>query len=217
MSGGFGAAFFLFVIFASLPVVDESVSAPEAIRFVDVTLEWDASSGDLAEVLFRHSSARTFTRLSSTGATIDPADGRLTVAARDSRFWTAAYVRGYSSFGDVSIRREGRRAVRVRLIEPCSGELEIAIRTYGRAPADRRTAAGGAAAAWLGAADLIDPIVWSVRVIVASGGSRVETYTTDGESVPLSLDTNPVEFSELDGQEPTLIPLGIGPESNLCD
>ncbi|WP_297104294.1 hypothetical protein [uncultured Devosia sp.] len=121
ISGGFGAAFFLFLIFASMPFED-SAAVGGASRFMEVWLRWK-SAADLMGITLEHESGVRI-RLTSKDFVIDPFTGKLAPKI-DKPLWRSAQVNGFSWFGEAGMQNGAEASTRLRLADPCPGKWRI--------------------------------------------------------------------------------------------
>lgn len=125
ISGGFGAAFFLFLIFASMPFEDPPAGGG-ATRFMEIWLRWKSTAdltADLLAITLEHESGARI-RLTSEEFSIDPFTGKLTPKA-DKHLWQSAQVNGFSWFGEAGMQNGAESATRLRLADPCPGKWRI--------------------------------------------------------------------------------------------
>lgn len=133
VSGGFGAAFFLFLIFASLPVDSPALSAGGGARFLEVQVHWEAGPRRVEVYLDVDGSAPPI-RLSSGWFDVDVNTGILSHRSGPRPFWRTATASGFSWFGQGSMEEKGpgnRNALRFRLIDPCGVTLRIGAAVHG--------------------------------------------------------------------------------------
>lgn len=132
VSGGFGAAFFLFLIFASLPIEEPSREAGGGSRFIEIWMTWPSGS-ERAEIYLKHSDSQEI-RLTSGSFTEEPNTGRLNQIAPLDIFWERGTSSGFSWFGSnaMSNFENGENTIRFRLINPCGGSLKIGGAVHGR-------------------------------------------------------------------------------------
>lgn len=128
ISGGFGAAFFLFLIFASMPFED-SAAAGGASRFMEIWLRWK-SADDLMDITLKHESGVTV-RLTSRDFGVDAFTGGLQPRI-EGALWRSAQANGFSWFGETGMHNESRAATRLRLADPCPGKWTIAATLHSR-------------------------------------------------------------------------------------
>ena len=189
VSGGFGAAFFLFLIFASLPIEGEARRSGGGQRFLEIWMVWPDNVG-VAELYLTHDDERPI-RFTSSLMQEDPATGRLKLYPLLRLFWDAGFASGFSWFGEsrmtsAAMPAEGavpvKRAMRFRLANHCGGNLSIAASVFGRRSATD----------WLSSGPPVQVPV-EVEVIVSAGDGAKEIYTgealaaADGLGAPVAL------------------------------
>lgn len=186
ISGGFGAAFFLFLIFASLPIDEEANRTGGGSRFIEIWLKWP-DAPPIAELYLRHDQ-RPWLRFTSSRMHEDSQTGRLTVD-EPLRFWRQAFASGFSWFGDAYMTKgqsdagTNMRAVRFRLADHCAGTLEVSAAVYGR-----RTASD-----WLNR-EATTGMTAELEVIISSGrGSKTEFTAKDIPVGPADGQPEPIE------------------------
>ena len=132
VSGGFGAAFFLFLIFASLPIEEQSQDGGGGSRFVEIWMTWPKGP-KRAEVYLKHNDSKEI-RLTSGNFEEQPGTGRLVSKAQLDVFWESGTSSGFSWFGSNVMENSinGDNAIRLRFINPCSGTLKIGGAIHGR-------------------------------------------------------------------------------------
>lgn len=135
VSGGFGAAFLLFLIFATLPLV-ETPSRGGGSHFVDVRVAWDNRFLYL-NLIVEHRSPN------GTQRQLDLADRRrfrveddgglsVTEDGEADRFWDQALATGVALRNTAVLRNEaGRRGTWLRLARPCPGTLTLRLAPRG--------------------------------------------------------------------------------------
>lgn len=130
VSGGFGAAFFLFLIFATLPFVEEP-SRGGGSHFVDVVVTWNPWLVYLNLIVEHSSPSGTVRRLDLTDHRRFRIEDDGTVSARTEgeshRFWDHAMAAGVARRGTAALGdgTEDQRATWLRLTRPCPGELTL--------------------------------------------------------------------------------------------
>ena len=132
ISGGFGAAFFLFLIFATMPLAASSRPGG-ASRFLEFWLEWDGSAKALGEIGLTLDNGRVLA-LTSNRFKVNPHTGELTPIDKAAMPWAAAHANGFSWFGEVQMHSAdaGRQGVRVRLSDPCPGNWKVTMSLHSR-------------------------------------------------------------------------------------
>lgn len=131
ISGGFGAAFFMFLIFASLPL-DTPTASGGATRFMEIWLTW-TSADELAEITLDYGGGRKIVRMSAENAP-DPLTGAISVSGAP---WKEAHSNGFSWFGDRGMAGTqtdgtGQYGTRLRLADPCPGEWRVTLSLHSR-------------------------------------------------------------------------------------
>lgn len=175
VSGGFGAAFFLFLVFASLPV-DEPPRAGGGNRFVEVWLEWKDEAA-LGEILLTHNNGRLL-RLTANDYKIDPETGKMEARnpIRDAEFWTTAHTSGFAWFdrNRMSLANQSEsRAVRFRFTDPCPGDLRFWVNSHSVSDPTR----------WLEAASPVASLPefrFQLRVLISDGQPKPTIVVHDG-------------------------------------
>jgi hypothetical protein len=137
VSGGFGAAFFMFLMFVTLPItVIDAGGGGE--QYIDIRLEWD---GDVRlEPIIgytpHNSPIERYLRLSSNSVQISPASG--TVSYSEQRFWRDLIVFGHAGRGAERMQNIGtsgasakETATLVRFIQPCPGRYRVFVNPLG--------------------------------------------------------------------------------------
>ncbi|MDF1671582.1 MAG: hypothetical protein P1U83_18450 [Roseovarius sp.] len=189
VSGGFGAAFFLFLIFASLPVDSPAVSASGGARFLEVQLIWEAGPRRV-EIYLEIDGATQPIRLSSGSFEVDSETGILNWTGEGPRpFWRTGTTSGFTWFGNGAMEEFGQDAsnvVRFRLIDPCGAMIRIGASIHG-------TTQG---IDWL-KPTAPPPVNASLHATISDGNSSPEVYEaeielTDSVAYPAQL--------KLDGQ-----------------
>ena len=172
ISGGFGAAFFLFLIFVSFPI--ETSSTPSnGSRFLDFWVSWDDPGVSVFSVVeFTPTPKGTTTprarlySLNSRAMSRNFGTGEVIYSGAEAPFWSHFAEAGYGRGGDRGMRQvDAKRSAQwLRFSDPCPGEYRILV--AGQSPRDR----------------LIDvlinnspppPVSGLVRVIVSDGGAPV--------------------------------------------
>lgn len=216
VSGGFGAAFFLFLIFVSFPI--ETSSTPSnGSRFLDVWVSWeDPDVSVFSKVEFTPEANGTTVpgtlaySLNSRAMSRDPGTGEVTYSGRAAPFWTKFAEAGYGSGGDRGMRHSdtGHAAQWLRFSDPCPGTYKIFV--AGLSPRDRLIEL------------LLDsrpppPVPGRVRIIVSDGGDPVSLPDGDPEGamveiafalggMPVEVDVGePIEISGDAGAQGTSI------------
>jgi|GEM_PF-1879702 len=170
ISGGFGAAFFLFLIFVSFPI--ERASTPSnGSRFLDIWVSWEDPEVSIFLVVeFQPAPGGTTTpreySLNSSAMTRNRATGEVTYSASEAPFWVRFAEAGYSSGGDRGMQRadKTRAAQWLRFSDPCPGTYRILV--DGLSPR-------GQLIDLLLTNDPPPPVRGWVRVIVSDGGDPV--------------------------------------------
>lgn len=203
ISGGFGAAFFLFLIFVSFPI--EKASTPSnGSRFIDVWVSWDDPEVSVfSAVEFTPApkgttmpQARVYS-LNSSAMHRDSATGQVLYAVSAAPFWAQVAEAGYSGGEDRGMRqlKAGRAAHWIRFSDPCPGTYRILV--AGRSPRDRlidQVLAGERPQAVQG----------QVRVIVSDGGEP--RFLPSRAEHP---EGKPVAISFTLGGPPDVVELGV--------
>lgn len=133
VSGGFGAAFFLFLIFASLPVESPALLVGGGARFIEVKLEWDPGPVRMEIYLDVNGGTQTI-RLSSRSFDVDGETGILSHRSGPLPFWERGTTSGFSWFGPsamVEMGADRSNALRFRLVNPCGVTLRIGAAIHG--------------------------------------------------------------------------------------
>ncbi|MDW9817145.1 hypothetical protein GOB25_19130 [Sinorhizobium meliloti] len=168
ISGGFGAAFFLFLIFASMPF-EESSAIGGASRFMEIWLRWQSVS-DLMEITLVHESGAKI-RLTARDFEVNPYNGTLK-SASGIQLWRSAQANGFSWFGEDSMKNGANSisGMRLRLADPCPGNWQMTATLHSR-PAGE---------AWLGKAVEV-PHEANVRVF--DGVSKNTDYVLELQNI----------------------------------
>ncbi len=188
VSGGFGAAFFLFLIFASLPIEGETQTSGGGQRFLEIWMYWPDNAG-VAELYLTHSDNRPI-RFTSSLMKEDPKTGRLQTDPLVRPFWKEGFASGFSWFGETRMSAASpvadgateTRATRFRLANHCAGNLRVSASVFGRR----------SAADWLTGGPL-PAVPVKIELIVSSGHGKREIYTgealatSDGLGTPVEL------------------------------
>lgn len=138
VSGGFGAAFFLFLVFATLPI-DVGAPGGGGERFIQVWLTWPG--GDEADVTFEPiieysnpeasdwSSYRlTEGRLQQTGQF-----GNMSYGTGPKAFWSSVFGAGFSDAGGTAMRAvdietgSERSGLWLHFSDPCPGRYRLRV------------------------------------------------------------------------------------------
>ena len=127
ISGGFGAAFFLFLIFVSFPI--ETSSTPSnGSRFLDIWVSWEDPEVSVFTIVEFTPETNGTTMpgalvysLNSRAMSRDPGTGKITYLGR-APFWTEFAEAGYGSGGDRGMRDSdtGHAAQWLRFSDPPS-------------------------------------------------------------------------------------------------
>lgn len=133
VSGGFGAAFFLFLIFVTLPItVVETGGGGD--QYIDIRLEWESATRLEIIVGFTpdEGTIERYLRLSDRDVRVDPASGE--VKTLDDPFWQDLFVFGYA--GRAESRMESvdgtmRTTTLFRMIRPCAGRYRFFVNATG--------------------------------------------------------------------------------------
>lgn len=194
ISGGFGAAFFLFLIFASMPFEDRA-AAGGASRFMEIWLNWK-SAGDLMEVTLEHESGVKI-RLTSKDFAVDPFTGALKPETKTSRIlWRSAQVNGFSWFGETGMHNDAVAAMRLRLADPCPGNWWITATLHSR-PAGEAWLGGPLAVSYDASARVFDGVsrnsdyVVKDQTILPGATVVLDWSTADGASTKIKVDAPP--------------------------
>lgn len=204
ISGGFGAAFFLFLIFASMPFED-SASAGGASRFMEIWLRWQ-SAADLMDITLEHESGVRI-RLTSKDFVIDPFTGKLEPKSGKA-LWRSAQVNGFSWFGETGMQNGAEAATRLRLADPCPGKWRITATLHSH-PAGEAWLAQPVGVSYYATARVFD------------GVSRNSDYTVSWKDIMpgvtdvLNWETPAGESSEIDVQAPPRQKLTYCPSPSL--
>lgn len=197
ISGGFGAAFFLFLIFVSFPI--ETSSTPSnGSRFLDVWVSWDDPEVSIFSVV-EFTPVPTGTRmpralvysLNSRSMNRDPSTGEVTYSGRAAPFWANFAEAGYGSGGDRGMQQSdtGHAAQWLRFSDPCPGTYKILV--AGLSPRDRLIEL-------LQDNSSLRQVPGRVRVIVSDGGDPKSLPDGDPEGamveIPFTLGGMPVEI-----------------------
>lgn len=142
ISGGFAAAFFLFLIFVSFPI--ETGSTPSSgSRFLDVWVEWNDEDvyanlvvtftpeeivGVPVKPLVVTLNSRTLTRSGSTA--------KIIYSGKAPPFWTGISEAGFGLSGDTPLKRMDKDGghwvgMWMRFSDPCPGKYEFAVASHG--------------------------------------------------------------------------------------
>lgn len=133
VSGGFGAAFFLFLIFVTLPItVVETGGGGD--QYIDLRLEWESATRLEVVVGFtpEDGTVERYLRLSDRDVRVDPASGEVTTL--DAPFWQDLFVFGYAGRSESRMQpADGtvRTATLVRMIRPCAGRYRFFVNATG--------------------------------------------------------------------------------------
>ncbi|PLK71886.1 hypothetical protein C0V73_07240 [Rhizobium sp. TH135] len=188
VSGGFGAAFFLFLIFASLPIESEARKSGGGQRFLEIWMFWPDNAG-VAELYLTHNDNRPI-RFTSSLLQEDPATGRLKTDSVVHPFWREGFASGFSWFGEAHMSAAAApadgatemRATRFRLGDHCPGNLRISATVFGRR----------SAADWLTGGPL-PPVPVKIELIVSPGHGAKEIYEGEAQVTSGSIET-PIEL-----------------------
>lgn len=196
ISGGFGAAFFLFLIFVSFPI-EISSTPSNGSRFLDIWVSWEDPEVSVFSVVEFTPAPKGTTMpralvysLNSRAMSRDPGTGEVTYSGRAAPFWTDFAEAGYGSGGDRGMRQSdtGHAAQWLRFSDPCPGTYEIFV--AGLSPRDRLIEL-------LLENSAPPPVPGRVRVIVSDGGDPVLLPDGDPEGarveVAFTLGGKPVE------------------------
>lgn len=139
VSGGFGAAFFLFLVFASLPLV-ESGSKGGGSSFLHVEIEWDEPLLQLGLIANFEPENRTRPDVTmdfrfQNQWPIDLATGRLETALLGDRvFFSEGWVLGSSIHRERILSSDANgltRTTLLRLTNPCPGQYRFSLIAHG--------------------------------------------------------------------------------------
>lgn len=186
VSAGFGAAIFLFLIFATLPIESAS-SLIGSEQFIHLQLEWDEPSAILELIVHTPEGETIRVFDNQDAATANPFTG---LVEKESTEWQGALVFGESHFGENSLvsTENGKRRISLRIIGPCPGKEEDPKKTWSFDVA-------------LKAATSLE-----FRVDTAKIPYRATLYTADSGPL-LAQDTLLGESERLDDEEQTGEPL----------
>ncbi|MFY8273213.1 hypothetical protein AAEU32_03680 [Pseudoalteromonas sp. SSDWG2] len=135
VSAGFGAAFFLFLIFASLPITPSGGMAGST-EYIDVELQWSERDYLLELVVYPPQGEPL--RLGHPHIQIDPLSGQIYLSEQHNtqliNGFKAAYLTGSSAYGEQSLQDQGshQEFVHLRVIDPCPGQWRFAINVNNR-------------------------------------------------------------------------------------
>lgn len=122
VSAGFGAAIFLFLIFATIPIESAS-SRIGSEQFIHLLLEWDDPDAILELIVHtpEGSTIRVFD--SQVDEAANPFTG---LVEKKSNEWQGALIFGESHFGKNSLVSEvvRKRRISLRIIGPCPSDVE---------------------------------------------------------------------------------------------
>lgn len=122
VSAGFGAAFFLFIIFASFPIVFSSGMLGSS-QFMEVEITWDDPGISIYPVIYFNGRAITVKEnVPETGAII--ADGHTETYPG---VWQKAFSSGSSLFGTQGIydTTANERGLKINILGPCTGDWKF--------------------------------------------------------------------------------------------
>lgn len=127
VSAGFGAAFFLFLIFASLPVTPAG-GLLGSTEYLEVDVRW---SGDALLELVVETPDHQRVRLGHGVVEVQVEDGLVTFGEGSGGVaaWQAAYLWGASSHGQARLYSEADDVnhLNLRIIGPCPGEWRFGL------------------------------------------------------------------------------------------
>lgn len=134
VSGGFGAAFFLFLLFVTLPItVIEAGGGGD--QYLDIRLEWQGNVRLEPIIGFTpvDGFVERYLRISGPGMGYDAVLGE--VNGGGSPFWRDLFIFGYAGSGQDRMRLVGgaptRTATLLRLIQPCPGRYRVFVNPIG--------------------------------------------------------------------------------------
>lgn len=191
VSGGFGAAFFLFLLFASLPVQDVSTSAGGGNRFIEIMLRWPENDL-LAEIYLEltiEGKAPQEVRLSSNLFSATEDTGRLIQKNDKKAFWSSGFSSGFSHFGKARMQKidtdnETWFGTRFRLTDHCGGALRVGVAAYG--------ATSGAN--WLGKnLESVEISGAYLKVLVSDGENPRQLFLNEDFTIQLADENFPIK------------------------
>lgn len=137
VSAGFGAAFFLFLIFASLPITS-SGGMLGSTEYIDVELSWQDNE-QLLELIVYPPDGKEI-RLGQPHIQIEPLSGQVLLGSQQTaqliNGWQAAFITGSSAYGDTSLHASNNNQhtsfLHFRVINPCPGNWRFALNVNNR-------------------------------------------------------------------------------------
>ena len=135
ISGGFGSAFFLLLIFMSFPI-DTASTPSSGSRFLDIWIEWtDEKASAYIEVAYTPEQPagllpQTFRyTLNSQSFFRSSATGLVTYSGAAPKFWIGLAEAGYSQTGTGALGRSdggiAKRGQWLRFSDPCPGDFKF--------------------------------------------------------------------------------------------
>ena len=137
ISGGFGSAFFLFLIFVSFPI-DTASTPSSGSRFLDIWIEWrDESAFAYTEVEFTPEQSKDLVpasfRYSLNSQTLhrDSSSGLISYHGTAPQFWVGIAEAGFSQTGRGGLMRQSKsgllRGQWLRFADPCPGTYMLSV------------------------------------------------------------------------------------------
>lgn len=129
---GFGAAIFMYIIFASMPI-QQAGGKKGSTDYIQLDVKWNQSSGQTDRTLSIYVKPPNgeFIQLHGQNRSIDPETGRISISGKESQSgaWGVVYTTGLSSTSDgIDDMLIGtKKAASVRIIHPCPGEWKFAV------------------------------------------------------------------------------------------
>lgn len=139
VSGGFGAAFFLFLLFVTLPITVQS-SRGGGAEYIDIRLKWSGNVRLEPIVGFtpKDGTLERYLRLSASGIKVNEQTGMVRHAK--TPFWEELVVFGYAGRGtarmrdlpyDPAVAVTDETVTLMRLTRPCPGTYRVFVNPMG--------------------------------------------------------------------------------------
>ncbi len=138
VSGGFGASFFLFLIFVMLPI-DAGGQVSGGSNFLDVWLQWQEEDVELEVVIeyqAKDNGPKSLYRLTGRSFFKNGGTERWSYSSvKNSPFWSSFSAAGFSEFGEKRLSRKSNTRSQnfgnwMRFSNPCPGTYSIKINAH---------------------------------------------------------------------------------------
>ena len=128
---GFGAAIFLFIIFAALPITPSGGMLGSS-QYLDIDMRWSSNSGNgrgIFELVLQPPYSDELYVIARPNFTVSPVSGQLGYGDKKEitlrGLWQTAFLSGASVAGESVVDKDGENVVRMRIIDPCPGQWKV--------------------------------------------------------------------------------------------